>query len=239
MLRVLMAINAFAGTVIAAIAAYYTAAPYYGWKPSSEGPMGAFTDVSGYWKIAFLAVGLMLIVLSVLQAFGVIGGQKPIRRRRPIFIADLNIAAMTPSPTAPPVLLIGTAALNEKRLRIVVKHSHYVAGLGWANWVSPWQVELADLMDIIAGQKIIVPVVSCNSTSVNSADLMWGPVDGALVNAIKNGTTYRAQIRIIAADGKEQQPIHFLLISATIDERPYLVNVIKETEFSFIAEWTT
>jgi hypothetical protein len=71
MLRILMAVNAIAGTIIAAVGAYYTAAQYYGWKPNSEGLMAMLPDV---WPVAVLAIGVMLIVLSLLQAFGVVGG---------------------------------------------------------------------------------------------------------------------------------------------------------------------
>ena len=156
---------------------------------------------------------------------------------KPVFIADIIIAAGVTPQTTNPVLLIGKAALNNIRLRIVVKHSHYVVGMGWSGWADPRQVELADMKDVIAGQQISVPVVSCLSPTDNSTTLMWGAADGPPVNAIKNGTTYRAQIRVIAADGNEQQPIHFLLIRTTSDERPYLVNVTKETDFSFISEW--
>jgi hypothetical protein len=74
MFRIVMALNAFLGTIFAACAAYYTAAPYYGWKPTSEGPMGTLANAVNHWQVAFLAVGIVLIVLSCLQAFGVIGG---------------------------------------------------------------------------------------------------------------------------------------------------------------------
>jgi hypothetical protein len=71
MLRILMAFNAIAGTIFAAVGAYYTAAQYYGWKPNSEGPMGILPAV---WPVAVLAIGVMLIVFSLLQASGVVGG---------------------------------------------------------------------------------------------------------------------------------------------------------------------
>jgi len=224
----LLAINAIVGTVLSGLALYYTAASYYGWKPSSVGPMDASADILGYWKIAFLLVGVALIMLTMLQAFGVIIGSNMIRRR-PVFITDINIAVLQISD---PVVLIGKVALNKTRLRVVVAHSHYCAGLGWAGWSDPWSIYLPDLKDIIVGQQIRVPVVSCRVPADKSTDLIWGAADGDLVNAIKRGTTYRAQIRIIAEDGNEQQPISFLLIRAQDH-----INVIKQTDFSFISEW--
>jgi hypothetical protein len=55
MLRILMAFNAVAGTIFAAVGAYYTAAQYYGWKPNSEAPMGILPAV---WPVAVLAIGV-------------------------------------------------------------------------------------------------------------------------------------------------------------------------------------
>jgi hypothetical protein len=153
------------------------------------------------------------------------------------FITNVNIAAGLTPQTLTPVLLIGTAALNEKRLRIVVAHSHYTTGIGWHDWTEPRQIELADLRDVISGQSINIPVVSCKLPADNSTNLMWGAVDGPPVNAVRKSTKYRAQIRIIGAEGTEQLPINFLLIRTTVDEPPYLVNVTKETEFSFANEW--
>lgn len=82
-MRLLMPLTAIVGAISAVIGAYYTAATYYGWKPNSEGPMGTFVDALRYWPVAMLAVGVVLIVLSLLQAFGVIGGSsllKPLER---------------------------------------------------------------------------------------------------------------------------------------------------------------
>jgi uncharacterized membrane protein (Fun14 family) len=73
-MRLLMPLTAIVGTISAVIGAYYTAATYYGLKPNSGGPMGTFVDALGYWPVAMLAVGVVLIVLFLLQAFGVIGG---------------------------------------------------------------------------------------------------------------------------------------------------------------------
>ena len=78
MLRILTPLNAVAGTILAAFGTYYAAAQYYSWKPNSEGPMGALLAL---WLVAVLAIGVILIVVSLLQAFGVIGGSSKTLKR--------------------------------------------------------------------------------------------------------------------------------------------------------------
>jgi hypothetical protein len=154
-----------------------------------------------------------------------------------IYVEDINLAAGLTPQTSNPVLLIGKIANNKQRLRIIVEHSHYASGMGWAGWSTPWQVQLDDLKDVFAGQQIRIPVVTFSSSLNDPGNLKWGNADGPPVNAVQRGKKYRARIRFIGADGSEQKPLHFLLIRTTPDEPPYLVNVTTETEFAFIGEW--
>jgi hypothetical protein len=156
-----------------------------------------------------------------------------VQSQRSVYITEINIAAgLTPQTTAP-VLLIGKAARSEQRLRVIVEHSHYSSGMGWAAWVSPQQVEVEDFRDIFAGQQINIAIVSSSAPS-NDCTLMWGKPEGPPVHSIQRGKKYRAMVRFIGADGSEQLPIRFLLRRTSVDEPPYIVDVTCETEFD---EW--
>jgi len=161
----------------------------------------------------------------------------PLEAEKIVYVEDINLAAGLTPQTTNPALLIGKITHNEQRLRIIVEHSHYASGMGWAAWVTRRPVQLDDLKDVFAGQQILIPVVTFSSSSNDPGNLKWGSADGPPVNAIQKGKKYQARIRFIGADGSEQKPFHFLLIRTTPDEPPYLVNVTQETEFAFISEW--
>jgi hypothetical protein len=159
-------------------------------------------------------------------------GHKIPEEKSKTYVGEIHIAVGLP-PSTEPVLLIGYATRNEARLRIVVEYSYLVIAFGLVGWQARTLVEVADLRDIITGQKIMVPIVTA-SLHDKTAKLMWGKSNGQLVNAIQKGK-YRARIRLIGIDG-EQSPKYFLLI-AFADSDPNLIGVTLDSDFAFISEW--
>jgi hypothetical protein len=153
---------------------------------------------------------------------------------KPTYVAEITIVAGLTPQADHPVLLIGTAGRTEPRLRIVLEHSHYFIGTGWRGWVKRRQVELADIRDVIEGQQVMVPIVTC---STPSGELAWGKINQAPGNAIRKGKKYRARVRLIGSNGQEQHPIYFLLVRTTADASPYLMSVTTQDEFDFIHSW--
>ena len=155
-----------------------------------------------------------------------------------VFVEDLTLAAGLTPQTLNPVLLIGIITHNEQSLRIILEHSRYVSGVNWSGWPKWCQLQLADLKDVFAGQQVRLPIVTCTPSPSNEPEILkWGAIDGLPVNDIQKGKKYRARIRFIGTDGREQKPFHFLLIRTSSNEYPYLVNVTTESDFGFMREW--
>lgn len=131
-------------------------------------------------------------------------------------------AGLTPQTTNPALLTANVKSPNE-RLRIVLEYSFFYRAIESAGWTKHRQVQLADLRDVITGQQITVPVVSCK---LNGDDVWWGGENDSAGNLIQKCIKYRAKLRFIGSNNEEQ--IHpFFLLRTSIDERPYIVEVFE------------
>jgi hypothetical protein len=197
-----------------------------------------------WYALSVLVAGLLLFCWNFVNAQAAIcsklalaSTEEKTNEQVPTYVSDINIAAGLTPQTIHPVLLIGKSAFAGPRLRIVLEHSHYSSGMGWGCWTDRTQIELSDMRDVIAGQQINVPVVSCATSLETSANLMWGRASGPPVTAVQRGKQYRARIRFIGDNAYEQRPIYFILIRTSEEEPPYFVHVITENDFAFVREW--
>jgi hypothetical protein len=153
---------------------------------------------------------------------------------KPIYVNDMRIVVLDPTPQLlSPILLIGRMAQSGARLRIVLEHSHYLAGMGWAGWTDESQVVLGELKDVIAGQQIRMPIVYFSQQDCGES-LIWGAPDGPPIDAIQKGKKYRARIRLIWGEASQQRPFHFLLTRRSNNDQSDPIIVITEDEFNFI-----
>jgi len=201
------------------------------WVASYIAPIAQY----GWGAVVFAGVGaacaITLVICGALVAWRYLHPlPKQPKEESKTYVGEINIAVGLP-PSTEPVLLIGYATCNEARLRIVVEYSYLVVELGFVGWQSRMLVELANLIDVIKCQKIVIPIVTA---SLHEARLMWGKPNGQLVNSIQKGK-YRARIRFIGIDS-EQVPKYFLL-TALADSDPNLISVTLDCDFTFINEW--
>jgi hypothetical protein len=134
-------------------------------------------------------------------------------------------AGMTPQTTTP-VLLVADAKTSNDRLRVLVEYSSFHRSLGWAGWLKPRQVLLADLSGTIRGQQIRVPVVHCKP---DGSEIWWGGENDFAGNLIQKSTKYRAQIKFIGNNHKEQA-YRFCLLRTSMEEAPYVAEVFTEQD---------
>jgi hypothetical protein len=122
--------------------------------------------------------------------------------------------------------LIADASTANARLRILVEYSSFHRSLGWAGWIKPRQVLLTDLKETIKGQQIRIAVVTCK---LDGSEIWWGGENDSAGNLIQKSTKYRAQIRFIGNNEKEQI-FRFCLLRTSMDEAPYIAEVFTEQD---------
>ncbi|MGX9424039.1 MULTISPECIES: hypothetical protein [Bradyrhizobium] len=176
-------------------------------------------------RLVFILAGIVLVASLMLPT---------IKRRlwpAPVHhVESVNLAAgMTPQTTAP-VLLIANAKGGNDKLQIVVEYSSFHRSLGWAGWLKPRQVLLQNLQDVIEGQQIRVPVVTCNA---DASEVWWGGANDSPGNLIQKSTKYRAKLKLIG-DEKEEQCFRFCLLRTSLTEAPYIVEVFTEVDLDIV-----
>jgi len=68
-------------------------------------------------------------------------------------------------------------------------------------WLKPRQVLLADLQGTTRGQQLRISVAHCK---LDGSEIWWGGEHDSAGNLIQKSTKYRAQIKFIGDDHKEQ-----------------------------------
>jgi len=144
-----------------------------------------------------------------------------------IHVENINLAAGLTPQTTSPVLLIADAKTANKQLRILVEYSSFHRAIGWAGWVNPRQVMLADLSGVVRGQRISIPVVSCNS---DASEVWWGQESDSNGNRIQKSNKCRAQLKFIGSDDTEQT-FRFFLLRTSRNEAPFIAEVFTEQDF--------
>jgi hypothetical protein len=146
----------------------------------------------------------------------------------PQYAENIHLAAgMTPQTTTP-VLLIADAKVSNNRLRVLVEYSSFHRSLGWAGWLKPRQVLLADLQGTTRGQQLRISVAHCK---LDGSEIWWGGEHDSAGNLIQKSTKYRAQIKFIGDDHKEQT-YRFCLLRTSMTEAPYIVEVFTEQDLA-------
>ncbi|MET4390850.1 hypothetical protein ABIB73_006636 [Bradyrhizobium sp. F1.4.3] len=176
-------------------------------------------------RLTIIIAGIALVALLVWPS---------IKRRfwpGPVNHVDaVNLAAgMTPHTTSP-VLLIANAKGGNDKLQIVVEYSSFHRSLGWAGWLKPRQVLLQNLQDVIKGQQIRVPVVTCNA---DASEVWWGGANDGSGNLIQKSTKYRANLKLIG-DDKLEQSFRFCLLRTSLTEAPFILEVFTETDLDIV-----
>jgi hypothetical protein len=196
-----------------------------------ESPSGP--DAESVRTIAIWGLVAALAFLSAILFYRELRRRSGVYHESPAYVKNINLVAGLTPQTTQPVLLLCNAARTEQHLRIVIDTSLQVHGTS-ANWTPRRQVVLADLQDVIQEQPISVGVALY---SIESQAMWWGNERTQTTHLIQKSTNYRARIRFIGADRKEQTPLYFILIRTSSDSPPYLVNVIRQEDFAFVQEW--
>lgn len=144
----------------------------------------------------------------------------------PQYVENIQLAAgMTPQTTTP-VLLLADVKASDSQLRVFVEYSSFHRALNWAGWVKPHQVQLAELSNVIRGQQLRIPVAHCKA---DVTEIWWGGEQDSAGNLIQKSIKYRAQIKFIGNDHKEQA-YRFCLLRTSTTEAPYIAEVFTEQD---------
>jgi len=147
----------------------------------------------------------------------------------PKILSGIVVAASLTPQTTSPVLFWAKAVSPQDRLRIVLEYSRDFKSLSAAGWTATRQLVLVDIKDVIKGQEIRMPIVSCNT---ESGDVWWGRENDAAGNGIVSGIRYRAVLRFVASNHDEQIS-KLLLIRTNADKYPYIVAIFSEKDWEF------
>lgn len=221
-------IGSFAAKVLAGIAFAFLALLGFGsdyWVGLfirwASDPLGLSLNAA---RLVFMLLGVVLVALLLWPAIKRRFWPVPVRYVESVILA----AGMTPQTTSP-VLMIANAKSGNDKLQIVVEYSSFNRSLGWAGWLKPRQVLLQNLQDVIKGQQIRVPVVTCNT---DASEVWWGGTNDGPGNLIQKSTKYRAKLKLIG-DDKQEQFFRFCLLRTSLSEAPYIVEVFTETDLDF------
>ena len=188
---------------------------FIGW---ASDPLGLTLNAA---RLVFMLAGIVLVALLVWPT---------IKRRfwpAPVhYVESITLAAgMTPQTTYPVMLTASVKGGNDK-LQVVVEYCSFYRALSSAGWRKPRQVLLQNLQDVVKGQQIQIPVVTCNR---DASEVWWGGVNDSAGNLIQKSTKYRAKLKLIG-DDKQEQCFRFCLLRTSLTEAPYIVEVFTEAD---------
>ncbi|NEW92766.1 hypothetical protein [Rhodopseudomonas sp. BR0M22] len=175
-------------------------------------------------RAIFLCAALALVAFLTWPAI-----KRRIWRAPACYVEKIGLIAGIDRSTTTPVRLIAKAKTSTKRLKIAVEYSSFGRAVNWAGWHLPRQVLLQTVDDVMAGQDIRVVVVTCDAAAT---EVWWGGPNDREGNWVQKSKKHRARIKFVGDDG-DVQYYAFGLLRTSLDEPPFIVEVITEADLSF------